>query len=115
MENALSKSFTQVEDMHMSSFLRYWYGIQQILEQRGQEEQLDFSRLLDPELLKMLEISIQMSTFEVPDVAEREIAFFQGLRAHVDGLLRRGSLSHDSEEVLAYESLMSLYSSQEEE
>jgi hypothetical protein len=106
---SFNKTYNRVEDLSLSSFLRYWRSLQRLLEGVPTADMPHFEKLFDYEIQKMMDAAIELSTFEVEDVVTRERTLFKGMVALVERLKRNRVIKEQDPEWLAFELVKELF------
>lgn len=99
VSSAFNKTINQVEDLRLSSFLRYWVVISELTADDGLHEKIVFEELIDEEIRRMIAVLSDLSYEDQPShllISERE--FFIGLRVHVEGLKKKHALGPEESE-----------------
>ncbi|ASS74797.1 hypothetical protein CIG75_07275 [Tumebacillus algifaecis] len=112
-DGAFNKSFKNLEDIQITTFLRYWSALNNVLVEKGKKP-LDFIRLLDHQTAKTLIIASELNIFEFQELAERERDFFIGVKVYIDVFLKEQVYYSDSKEVLAYQAFIKRYITEED-
>lgn len=102
IENAFSKTYSEMEDPRLSSFLRFWHAALNIVEARGEKaDELNFNSLIDSELKEILTILNDINEADLKEFLRRHREFFLGLYVYVQLLKNKKAAAE--EEIDAYE------------
>lgn len=109
-QNNFNRAFNENEDIRLSTLLRYWRAIDQLVKDSqltvADDRPFTFESLLDEELLNILDTVNQLSDIDWNEVARTEHFqhFIHGLEFYVSLLTKKGLLL--TEEIEAFKILV---------
>lgn len=95
-----NKTFSEAEDLRMSTFLRYWFSIMKIIE-REEKEPIKFDSMLDDEMREVVEIAVQIADDELEYVVNNNKEFFMGIKIYVKELKKSKALTQEEMEIFS--------------
>lgn len=93
LENAFNKTINEAEDPRMSTFLRYWNAIIELINDKDNESPIEFNHLLDQKIREILSMAGEMQEADIFHSIEKNKDFYLGLKVYVDILNKRGVLT----------------------
>ena len=90
--NALNKIFAEAEDLRMSTFLRYWLTINEILLQEKQPP-LAFESLIDAEMKDIIRVAAYVADEGVDYTVKEDRSLFSSMKVHFLQLEKSNALS----------------------
>jgi hypothetical protein len=113
LENAFNKTINEAEDPRMSTFLRYWNAVIELINEKDNESPIDFNQLLDEKVRKILSMAGEMQEADVFHSIRKNKDFYIGLKVYVDILNKKGVLT--IKEVKLYSKIMTVIEKLEEQ
>jgi hypothetical protein len=108
VQTAFNKTIRQVEDIRISSFIRYWISIQDLIKvsTRYKNINISFESLIDEEIVKLSHFASELSDEEIDYIANLDAALLIGLKVHIQRMRLIKNVLKD-EEIQIYEKVLS--------
>jgi hypothetical protein len=108
--NWFNRTYNELEDMRVSTFIKSMAAVNKILSQRGNDNQINpLDSIFDQELLRIASVFLDLSLFEPQELLDSDesmTAFFIGLKVYVDAL-KGMDAAVSPEEIAIFEKLLS--------
>lgn len=111
-DNAFNKTVNEAEDPRLSTFLRYWISLEDILKTKGKEFDVDFNQLIDGDTRKIIHILKDAHHADLNEIVKAHSQFLLGLKIYFDLLSRKNVLT--TSEVEIYHHILKMIHEQED-
>jgi hypothetical protein len=87
--NWFNRTFNELEDMRISTFIKSVAAVTKILNERGQSEPIDITSIINEELIEIATVSIDLTIIDIEDLLSPDSGltdFFLKLKVYVDSM-----------------------------
>lgn len=107
-DNALSKNVSELQDLKLSSLLRYLIAIKQEEERESVQEQLDLNELLDSRLIGTVRLVVTLEEINWGEIEETDKLIIADLHYFVNKILISERKALSLEEIKSYRKIQNI-------